>query len=227
MAYTLLQAVNLAMKQVKFIGGDSEALTSLTDTARQPAVDEIVRLWNEVISDLYTRTGVAMPTISKATNVTLATGTRVINLPADFEQIIWPLRDTTTGNQIWAYPGGYEQMLSDQLQPGSYTGLPYNAAIATDSGLATADNLACLYLERAPTSAENGRTYICRYMRRVTLASVSDTFPCSDGAVNALVPAVAELYKRSRQGEFDTGYYNKAIALAASLMSRRQPRDSW
>lgn len=61
MAKTLLNCVNEIFKRTSLIAGDAGALTSLTDAARQPAIDQAVQVVNEGILYLYNQSEVPLP----------------------------------------------------------------------------------------------------------------------------------------------------------------------
>ena len=88
---TLLNAVNDMFKTANLIAGDADALTSLTDSARQGDIDYCVIALNQVIDELYTSTGVARPAQQASSTITLATGTRAYSLVANYVRLHWPL----------------------------------------------------------------------------------------------------------------------------------------
>lgn len=219
MAYTLLDATNLLLKRVKIIAGASGALTSLTDSPRQTMVDTAVQVINESIHELYSETERPLPLESETANITLTNGNREYPLPADLEKIRYPLLDTTHGQYVYEYDGGYEQMRKDQPQPGNYTGLPYFATINPATGM--------LRFERAATSVEAGRIYELFYDKRLSLALAADTFPFSDTVVDSLVPCWAEDWNRSQKRSFDEKKRNTAFAQACRYLTQKPLRRSW
>ena len=216
---TLLNGVNELLKRVKLIQGDSGALASLADSPRQVYVDTAVQVWNELIEDVYSKANVPLPQELGENTITLATADRDYALQTDVVQIYYPLQNETTGQYIYEYPGGYLEMVRDQAIPANYTGQPLMAAISpVDSEL---------YLDRLPTSEENGDVYKYRYDKDISLSAAADTFPFIDAVFRALVPAAVELWRKSHQNSFDADGYKKAVGTAARLMTQKQQRDSW
>ena len=220
MALTLLNAVNETLKRVNLIQGDTGVLTDLTDSAKQHWIDSHVQLWNEVVDELYRLHGAAFSTEASTANVTLVTSTREYTLETDLLSIYWPLINETDGDRIWEYPGGYNQMRKDQLQPSQWTGQPLFAAInpATNK----------LRMDRAPTAAENGDVYVMFYKKTIQLSLAADTFPFHDEVVRALVPVVATAYKlEDRRDDSSAISGVPGFARAVQLLTQNEPRDSW
>ena len=224
MAKTLLNGVNEVLKRVHAISGTDGEFVTLTDSARQPWIDLAVQLWNETIERFYVVSSVPKPNELAEATLTLVTGTQAYSFEADFVQLRWPLINQTTGDTIEEYPGGYWQLFQDQTIPGNYTGKPQMGAIRpTDTKL---------YLDRIPTAAENGAAYTYYYDKNLSLSAAADTMPFNDVVFRALVPAVAELWNRSRKRSFDEGAFNRAIGTAARYAqgeihdddTRRYPR---
>src|SRR5512138_2088024 len=104
MAKTLLNAVNDMFKLAGIISGDADALTSLTDSARQTDIDHCVIALNEVIDELYTIGDISRPNQQAASTVTLVTGTRNYTLATNYVRLHWPLIDHTNSQYIEEYP---------------------------------------------------------------------------------------------------------------------------
>jgi hypothetical protein len=218
MAKTLLNSVNEILKRVSLIAGDAGLLTTLTDSARQVAIDVAVQVVNEGIDQLYAASNVAKPNGQGESAITLATADRSYALASGLIRLRWPMVDKTNTQFLHQYPGGYNAMLiSDPEQDD--TGLPVYAAINPVSGE--------LHLDRAPTSVENGRIYTYQYDKELALAAAADTVPFKDVVFRAMVPAWVQLWKRERRNEFDGDLYRVNIGRAAALMTQIEPRDSW
>lgn len=220
MAYTLLQVLNRVLKRTNVITGVSGELAGLTDSAKQTYIDVALQVINEGIHELYSQSGIALPQESATQNITLSTGTREYTFsPDDIESIRWPLLDETNGNQIYPYPGGYEKMRAEQLQPGNWTGLPQYAAINPTNGK--------LRMDVAPTANEDGRVYVLLYDKRINLTAASDTFPFSDTVVDAMVPVWSELWKREQRNNFDAGLMTLHYGRASRYLSKKPMRRKW
>lgn len=218
MAKTLLNATNEILKRVGLIAGDSGLLTTLTDSARQVAIDVAVQVVNEGIDELYAASNVAKPNGQAESTITLATADRSYALAAGLLRLRWPMVDKTKTQFLFQFPGGYNAMLvADPEQDDA--GLPIYAAINPVSGE--------LHLDRAPTSVENGRVYTYQYDKELALSAAVDTVPFKDVVFRAMVPAWVQLWKRERRNEFDGELYRMEMGRAATLMTQIQPRDSW
>lgn len=216
MAKTLLNAVNEVLKRVGMIAGDATPLTSLTSESKQSAVDAAVQVINEGIDALYAASGAAKPNGQAEGTITLATGDRDYALASDLVRLRWPMIDKTN-NQYLVEADYNGLLLADPEQDD--TGLPHWGAISPVNGQ--------LYLDRAPTSAENGRVYTYQYEKDLVLDDASDTVPFKDAVFRAMVPAWVQLWKREKRNEFDGDLYKIEIGRAATLMTQTLPRGSW
>lgn len=219
MSKTLLNGVNEVLKKAKLIQGDSGSLTSLTDSPRQVWVDTAVQCLNEIMEELYSITEVPMPKELAESTITLATNDRDYALASDMVTLHFPLLDETNGQYIREYDGGYLNLVADQPVPANYTGLPLYAAIRPTDGE--------LYLDRIPSSSENGLIYKYRYDKDISLSTAAATFPFSDTVFRALIPAAAELFNYYHRKEFAEGVYKVSMGRAARLLTNKQPRTSW
>lgn len=218
MAKTLLNATNEILKRAAIIAGDAGTLTSLTDSARQVSIDAAVQVVNEGIDELYSTAKLPLPSKLASSTITLATSTRNYALAATLVQLRFPLIDRTNSQFIKEFPGGYEALLINDLEQDD-TGLPYYAAIRPTDGQ--------LYLDRAPTSAENGRVYTYQYDKDTALTLLTDTVPFGDEVFRAMVPAWVQLWKRERRNEFDTALYKMNIGRASRRLRQIPDRDSY
>ena len=225
MSKTLLQATNDVLKRIGAIKGNSGELASLTDSQRQIYIDICVQCWNEVIIDLFESSESSMPLEVGSTTITLSTGDRDYTLPTDLVYIKWPLRNTSNGYLIHEYPGGFNGMLDDQLQPSTFTGRPMYGVIRPTDGQ--------LYLDRSPTSNDNGLQYTLYYDKSLIKSLASDTMPFSDDVYTILIPAVSEKIKMERDGQKAEAYvvsekkYKKYIGRAARMLSMNKQRTSY
>lgn len=219
MAKSLLNCVNEILKRTSIIAGDAGLLTTLTDSARQVAIDQAIQVVNEGIDDLYATPGVpALPNEQTESTITLVAGTRAYALAAGVVQLTWPMIDKTNTQFLYQFPGGYAAMLvSDPEQDD--TGLPVFAAIRPTDGY--------LHLDRAPTSAEAGRVYTYQYHKDLALSAAADTVPFKDVVFRAMVPAWVQLWKREMRNEFDGDLYKVNVGRAASLMTQNVARKSY
>ena len=218
MAKTLLDGVNEILKRVNVIAGDVAALTTLTDSSNQHAIDIAVQVINEGIDELYTITNKPKPKEQGESTITLVAGTRDYTLASDLIRMRWPMIDRTNSTYLFDYPGDYNDML--QLDPEQNdTGLPIWGTINPKDGT--------LHVSHAPTSAEAGRVYTYEYDKDVSLSSASSAVPFSDACFRSMVPAWVQLYKREMHNEFDQALYQQAFGRASRLVTEREPRSDW
>ena len=220
---TLLQGVNEVFKRVNLISGDQGELSSLTDSARQSWIDITVQAWNEVVEELYSTMGRALPQELAEATITLADGDRDYALAADLNELIVNqgvyFIDETNNHFIFKYPGSYEDMVVDQIDPADFVGLPTFAVIRPTDGQ--------IYLERSPTATEAGRVYRYRYKKDISVSAAADTFPFKDVVFRALVPAVAQLWLRDQRNSFDGDIFRASVGRASRLMPTVIPREDY
>ena len=216
---TLLNGVNAVLRRVNILTGDTGELDSLTSSPRQVFIDTAIQVWNEATIQLYSSTSGALPTSITEATITLVNGDRDYALASDLVRIYWPLQDETNGREIEQYPGGYMQMVNDQEIPTNYTGIPYYGVIRPTDGL--------LYLDAIPQAAEAGLVYKYRYDKSLVLDTATDTFPFSDQVFQAMVPAVTELWRRSRNRMVDNATLEAAMGTASRMLSENKMRPSW
>lgn len=215
-AKSLLYVVNKVLKRTQHITSD---LSSLTDNAKQVAVNIAIQSINEVVRSLYTEAKMPMPQEVSHGALTLEENVRTYSLSGDLIQLRFPLIDQTNGDRIYEYPGGYTQLFIDQDIPSNYTGLPQLAAISPINGQ--------IYLDRLPTTNEAGREYVFLYDKDLTLSDASDTFPFSNVVAEAIVPAAAQLVKGEMQNKFNEGIFKMAMGQAARMLSQTAERRSY
>lgn len=217
MAKTLLDGINEVLKRVKIIRGDTGLLTSLTDATVQTHIDLTIQLWNESLDDLYRDT--VKPKELAENTITLVTGDRDYVLQTDLVELHFPLLDETLGNYIWEYHGQYLDMVAAQNIPSQWQGTPYYAVIRPTDGE--------LYLDRIPTSEENGRIYKYRYDKDLVLSLAADTVPFNDTTFRAMVPVVSQLFERKRKRAFNQDEFDVSLGRAASLLATTEAPRSW
>jgi hypothetical protein len=218
LAKTLLDGVNEILKRVGVVAGDAGVLLTLTNSARQRAIDMAVQVINEGIDGLYTASGKPHTAEQTESTITLVDGTRAYALAADLVQIRWPFIDRTNRQYITEYPGGYNQLLVDD--PGlDATGLPHFADIRPTDGM--------LYLDRAPTSEEAGRVYYYQYDKDLSLEAADDEVPFADVVFRAMVPVWVQLWKREMRNQFDAGLFSMSLGRASRTLTQKQVRTHY
>lgn len=219
MAKTLLNGVNEVLKTLSYINGDAAALTTLTDSARQRVIDLTIQKWNEAVDEIYSVTNLPKPNEAVEATITLATDDRDYSLATGLVQLYFPLIDETNGRYILEYEGGYLGLVNNQPIPANETGLPQYGAISPVDGT--------LYLDKIPTSNENGLVYKYRYDTDLVVSSATDTFPFKDAVFRAMVPAVAELVKGGLGKGFDEDLFLLNLGRASRFLIQKQQKDSY
>jgi hypothetical protein len=215
---TLLNAVNDMFQLANIIAGDADALSGLTDSARQHDIDACILALNQTIDELYSSSEVPLPQQQAESTVVLVTGTRAYSLVANFNRLHWPLIDKTNTNYIYEYAGSYDDLLSLDPEQDD-TGLPlYGVIRPTDSKL---------FLNVAPTSAENGNTYTYQYDKDLELSLAADNVPFNNAVYRAVIPAAFQVWKRERRGEFDNGLFKAHLGRSARLLTQVPQRTSY
>lgn len=239
MAITFLSAVNSVLRRVGEIAGDSEELATSTvtttatgatateafvDSRRQHKIDIILQLFNEVGYEVR-RYGRFSQMVASAT-LTLSDGVREYDVPNDFDKMAGAdsaraMRGVTSGLLLWEYPGGYEQMLVDQVTASDYQGQPNYYAISPVASK--------IRIDRDPTSAEAGHTYNYLYHKRLSLTSTMATtsLPYPDAVSDNMVPIVVEAYKAIVKKEYTPGFVESAVSRTLELLTQTERRNSY
>lgn len=215
---TLLQAVNAILQRLSYTAGDAGAVTSLTDSARQVAIDCAVQVINEGVAELYSTAEIAQPNEQAESTIVLQTGTRAYSLATDLVQMRWPLIDKTNTQYIYEYAGGYNALLLLDPEQND-TGLPNFGAIRATDGK--------IHLDVAPTSTENGKTYTYQYDKSLRLTLSTSNVPFNDTVFDAMVPFWSESWKREQRQSFDGELAKVSLGRACRLLTQKQMRDSW
>lgn len=218
MSKKLIDGVNDVLQKVQIVRSNKK-LTTLTNSAWQIFIDNAVASWNEAVDQVYSKSSVMRPNQGAEETITLREGIREYDLPCDLVQIRWPLHYEAEGRFINEYPGGYEELRHELVQPENYTGQPTTGAISPIDGV--------LYIDMLPTSSEAGDVYKFFYWKDTNLSSATDIFPFSDTVYRAMVPVVADLW-RYNQNQLTDGSASKPHYGRAIRALKQQPRDvSW
>ena len=222
MAKSLLDGVNEVLIKVDILEGDTGRLTTLTDAARQVFIDTAIQALNEVQDQLYSALVRPKPQQLAEATITLVTDDQDYALATDLVTLLpdFGLIDTTNNHVISILDDddAYRQLIVGDLDQDD-TGLPSVAAIRPTDGQ--------LWMDRKPTSAENGRVYNYRYNKELELVLAADTFPFSNAVFRAVVPAAAEVWFRLRHRDFDQQMFSLSMGRAARLINLTPMRDSW
>jgi len=218
MPKTLLNSVNEVFKKVGLISGDSFALTSLTDTSRQVAIDVAVQVINESIIDMYSTARRALPDTQAESTITLVAGTRAYTLASGFIELYWPLIDKTNAQFITEYKPGYNELLKLDLEQDD-KGLPHFGAISPVDKT--------LHLDRAPEAADAGNVYTYQYRKSSVLTLATDEVTFNDDIWTMMCVVFAERWRRNRRNQFDATAHNMALSRSIRMLNGLQQKNSY
>lgn len=216
MPKTFLEACSDVLREAREVSGDLTGFADLEDSGRATKLAVVRRAWNHVLDTIYTQSQEALPRRSVLWQLGLRPGFREYALPRGFVSIRYPLRRVGEAALVWEYPGGYEALRAARPVPEDWSGTPTWAVIEPTRGN--------LMFDTTPTEAE---LWEVLYERDMYLWAETDLFPCSDGAVDALVPAVAELYKQRMFNSADPVIYRQSLGTGARMISPRTLRRSY
>lgn len=168
---TLLEGINRIFRLNAIIRGDTDEVSTLSDTQHNASINlAVVAIQNEIVRLVADR---LIPYERQTSGtVTLATGTRTYSLASTFTRFfgVPHFYDSDGNRQIYEYPGGLEALQIDH-----YT-------YATDSG-----DPNWFYFEptttkkvgffQVPSSGDNNKVLTYEYEGSVLVSSVSDTLP--------------------------------------------------
>lgn len=229
---TLLQCVNRILRLNAILRGDTDEITTFSDTQHNASLNlAIVCTQNELVRLVADRT---IPSERQTSGtITLATGTRTYDLAASFTQFygVPHFYDSGANRQIYEYPGGLTML---QIQHYTY---------ATDSG-----DPNWFYWEptstkkvgffQVPSSGQNGSVLTYEYEGSVLVDSVSDTLPFHNDEESFMFTEMASRRFKYQwedvKNELDIqavldkdGTYRSSKAMLMSLVKGYQPRRNY
>ena len=217
---TLLDAVNKVLRRT---GETQSDLDSLIDSGHQIAIEQARGIWTDIVHEVASL-GV-FSAESGTGSITLAEGSvgREYDLPQDFEGFSgeWETAVLTSPNhhKVFEYKGGYTQMVADQTNPDDYKGDPLRWAINPTNGK--------LRIDVNPEAAQAGRVYTFVYEKRIALLDAQSTFPFSDTVIDALTPAVEEMFLAKRRKQFSSAMMRKAVIIALRYIRQKRSNTSY
>lgn len=170
---TFIEAVNRILRLNAVIRGDTDTVTTFSDTAHNASLnlavvavqDELTRL---IADKLITKER------STSGSITLTTNTRTYDLASDFIGF-WGVPhfyNSTSNRQIYEYPGGLEKLQVEiynfQTQYGQPNWFYFEPANSTNKKVG---------FFQVPSSAENGNVWTYDYEASVMVSSASDNLP--------------------------------------------------
>jgi len=235
-----IDALNSVLKRNGIIQGATGDITTLTatagssNTAHAREISTAIDVLNEGIHHVYDLGLFPMET-STATIVGVS-GTREYSKPSDYVRMAGTrpatrvFRGATNNFTLSEYPGGYEQMLVDQLTATDYTGTPRYFAENTTSGDWRFDT----ENDDTQTATSTWRLLYEKSLRYTTTSSTTstatgaaDNFPFSDEVVDAMVPVWAEFHQQAMKKEVDPGKFKNAVARAVRKLRQDQPMERY
>lgn len=169
---TLLDAVNRVLRISGIIRGDTDPITSFSDTQHNATLNLAIIAIQSVLTDLAAYYD--LPMERKTDTITFVAGTRVYNMAADFMQF-WNnqayVYDAVQNLPIPAFAGG-EQKLSRDL-PNYQTQNGYPIAFYEVDGAATKQ----IGFFPVPTASEAGRVITYDYEKDIIPLVETDRMP--------------------------------------------------
>jgi hypothetical protein len=229
-----LTAINETLKRVGVIAGDTQNLvtstvtstaTGLTATdalqsqsAIQHQVDVMAQLWREGINELFAHGLLAKEAATGS--IVLVSGQREYALATDFECFAGraALRAATDNDVLYEYPGGYSEMLINQMLPTQWVGEPRSFAISPVD-----DKI------RIDTDSTATSTYYYLYEKSVLFTSTmaTTTLPFSEETYYAMVPYVAQWWERAMKKDFDQEAFAAGLSRAVRRSRKLQPNTRY
>lgn len=216
MPKTFLEACSDVLRDVGEVSGDLDGFADLEDSGRRTKLAVVRRAWNHVLDQIYTLSREPLPRRSVLWQLATRVGFAEYALPRGFVSLRFPLRRVRSEGLVWEYPGGYAAMRAARPQPEQWTGDPSWAVVEPTRGN--------LLFDTIPQVAD---LYEVLYERDMYLWAETDLFPCSDGAVDALIPAVAEVYKQRQFHQADPAIYRQSMGAGARMISPRTLRRTY
>lgn len=170
---TLLECINRILRSEAIIRGDTDTVTSLSQTQHSASMNlSIVAIQNEIVDLIATK---MIPKERKTTgSITLATQTRTYNLATDFTAF-WGTPHfyrSAENRQIYEYPGGLEKIQTDIYNYATQYGQPnwwY-----WEPGQTTYKQVGFFLV---PSSAEDTQVWTYDYNASVLVSVAADELP--------------------------------------------------
>lgn len=170
---TFLEAVNRILRLNAILRGDTDAVTTFSDTAHNASLNlAIVAVQDELTRLIADK--LLPKERSTAGSITLTTNTRTYDLASDFIGFygLPHFYNTTANRQIYEYPGGLQKLQVDiynfQTQYGQPNWFYFEPSNSTYKKVG---------FFQVPSSAENGNVWTYDYEASVMVSSASDAMP--------------------------------------------------
>lgn len=220
---TFLDTVNRILRIQGFIRGDTDVLTSFTDTNHNATSNICQIAIQSEISNLMTTNSLAY---ERGTGtITCATGTRTYALQTDFVRFYGDpafIYDSTQNYQIWEYMGGENQLRNNILTYLTDAGTPnwfYFAQV----------NAKTVGFYPVPNASVNGRVLTYEYEKSITPINATDLMPFQNNdEAYAFCETAARRFKYLYEGKNDVPVERDPIYVAAqaklnALMTGKNP----
>lgn len=167
---TFLEAVNRVLRVNGIIRGDTDTVSTFSDTAHNATLNlAIVAIQDELGSLVAER---LIPYEFASSTVTLVSGTRTYSLASDFIRFYGSafFYDSNGNREIYEYSGGREKLQQDIPNYKTASGSPINWY--WEPGTTKQ-----IGFYQVPGSNENGRIYTYDYEKSVMVSASTDTIP--------------------------------------------------
>jgi hypothetical protein len=200
MAMTFLSAVNRILQLNGLIRGDTDTLTSFSDSTHNSSSAIAQIAVQDEIGELTSR-GLLPYQHKESQTLTLVTATNKYTFPADFVQMYGDppfFYDSVQNTQIFEYPGGEEKLRNDILTYRTDAGNPiwfyFNAGA----------NQQQVSFYPVTNAATNGKVLTYDYTASVNVSASSDTIPLyTTDQQYAFTDMAARRFKFIYEGKID------------------------
>lgn len=167
---TFLEAVNEIFRRNGIIRGDTDTITTFSDTAHNASTQIAILSVQDELADLISDR--LIDNEQTSSSITLVSGTRTYALAADFVRFsnIGFFFNSSQGRQVYEYPGGKDaleiQIYNYQTQTGSFNWWYWEPGTSNKVGVF-----------QVPGAAEDTQVWTYEYEKSVQVSTVSDTLP--------------------------------------------------
>lgn len=228
MSMTFLSCVNRLLRINGFIRGDTDTLSSFSDTSHNSSSQLAQIAINSEISELTSR-GLLPYQHKEQQTLTLLTSTRAYTFPSDFIQM-WGeppfFYDSAQNNQIFEYPGGEDQLRKDIMTYRTDTGYPMFFYYLNGTTRQVA-------FYPVPNSDQNNKSLTYDYSCSVNVSIETDVIPLTTTDQQyAFSDMAARRFKFIYEGKLDQpmeqdAVYREARSRLFALLRNKQPSSRY
>ena len=213
---TFLQAVNEIFRRNGIIRGDTDTISTFSDTTHNASTQIAILAVQDELADLVSDT--LIPYEKTSSTITLATSTRTYSLAADFIRFygVPSFYRAAENRRVYEYPGGEEALRMNiydfQTVTGDFNFWYWDSTTTKKVGV-----------YQVPTTAENGEVWTYDYEKSVAVSTVSDVLPFhTDDESRAFVSMAGRRFKYMFE---DTKNASDVVAVLMNDMTYRTAKS--